>query len=128
LLANYDKVPQNLIKAIVDSNHTRKEFIAEDILKRKPTIVGIHRLIMKAASDNYRASSILGVIKLLKDKGVEVIVYEPSLQESSFYNSRVVNNLEQFKREASLIVANRISDDLKDVTAKIYTRDLFGRD
>jgi UDPglucose 6-dehydrogenase len=128
LLANYNQVPQTLMKAIVESNNTRKDFIAEDILKRNPKTVGIHRLIMKAKSDNYRASSIQGVMKRIKAKGVEVIVYEPSLQESSFYNSRVVNDLGQFKREASVIVANRISDDLKDVTEKIYTRDLFGRD
>jgi UDPglucose 6-dehydrogenase len=128
LFANYENVPQNLIKAIVDSNSTRKDFIADSILKLKPKVVGIHRLVMKAGSDNFRASSIQGIMKRIKSKGVEVIVYEPVLQESTFFKSRVVNNLSQFKQDADLIVANRITDDLHDVSGKVYTRDLFGSD
>lgn len=128
LLANYQSVPQTLMGAIVDSNSTRKDFIASDILNRKPKVVGLYRLIMKAGSDNYRASSIQGIMKRIKAKGVEVIIYEPNLKEPNFFNSRVVNNLEQFKQEASVIVANRITADLKDVSDKIYSRDLFGQD
>jgi UDPglucose 6-dehydrogenase len=128
LLANYSQVPQTLIKAIVDSNSTRKDFITADILKRQPKVVGIHRLAMKAGSDNYRASSIQGIMKRIKAKGVDVIVYEPALKELTFHNSRVVRDLTQFKQEADLIVANRITDDLKDVSDKIYSRDLFGQD
>ena len=128
LLANYKSVPQTLMGAIVDSNSTRKDFIASDILNRKPKVVGLYRLIMKAGSDNYRASSIQGIMKRIKAKGVEVIIYEPNLKEPNFFNSRVVNNLEQFKQEASVIVANRITADLKDVSDKIYSRDLFGQD
>ena len=128
LLANYSQVPQTLMQAIVDSNSTRKDFIAADILKRQPKVVGIHRLVMKAGSDNYRASSIQGIMKRIKAKGVEVIVYEPALKEPAFFNSRVVSELTQFKQEADVIVANRITDDLKDVTSKIYSRDLFGND
>ncbi len=128
LLANYSEVPQNLIHAIIDSNSTRKDFIASDILKRNPKVVGIHRLVMKAGSDNFRSSSIQGIMKRIKAKGVEVIVYEPTLKESEFFHSRVVNNLVKFKQEADVIVANRITDDISDVVSKVYSRDLFGKD
>ncbi len=145
LLANYSDVPQNLINAIVASNTTRKDFIAASIVKKlplslgegrgegkvagvKPPIVGIHRLIMKAGSDNFRASSIQGIMKRIKAKGIEVIVYEPALKEATFFNSRVVNDLAQFKQDADVIVANRITDDIQDVADKIYSRDLFGKD
>ncbi len=128
LLANYQDVPQNLMRAIVDSNTTRKDYVADSILKRKPNIVGIYRLIMKAGSDNFRASSIQGIMKRIKAKGIEVIVYEPVLKEAEFFHSRVVNDLAQFKREADVIVANRITDDIRDVEEKIYSRDLFGKD
>ena len=128
MLANYSAVPQNLIHAIVASNSTRKDFIAESILKMNPRVVGIHRLIMKAGSDNYRASSIQGIMKRIKAKGIEVIVYEPELHEAEFFRSRVVNNLAAFKQEADVIVANRVTDDLRDVVEKVYSRDLFGGD
>lgn len=128
LLANFDQVPNNLISAIVDANSTRKDVIAFDILKHNPHVVGIYRLVMKAGSDNYRASSVQGIMKRLKAKGIEVIVYEPVLQEPDFYRSRVVNDLEQFKAQADLIVANRITADIRDVADKVYTRDLFGVD
>jgi len=128
LLANYSEVPQNLIRAIVDANTTRKDFIADSIINKKPKVVGIHRLIMKAGSDNFRASSVQGIMKRIKAKGIEVIVYEPVLTESEFFNSRVVNDLEAFKREADIIVANRITDEIRDVAGKIYSRDLFGND
>ncbi|AOI56710.1 nucleotide sugar dehydrogenase [Burkholderia diffusa] len=128
LLANYRDVPQSLIRAIVESNSTRKDFIAESILKRKPKVVGIYRLVMKAGSDNFRASSIQGVMKRIKAKGVEVIVYEPALHESTFFNSSVIHDLAEFKRSADVIVANRQTDDLSDVAGKVYTRDLFGGD
>lgn len=128
LLANYRDVPQNLIHAIVESNTTRKDFIADSILRRNPRIVGIHRLIMKTGSDNFRASSIQGIMKRIKAKGVEVIVYEPVLKESEFFHSRVVNDLDEFKRLSDVIVANRITDDIQDVADKIYSRDLFSKD
>ena len=128
LLANYRNVPQNLMNAIVEANSTRKDFIADSILKLKPRVVGIHRLIMKAGSDNFRASSIQGIMKRIKAKGIEVIVYEPVIEETSFFGSRVVNDLVQFKNEAEVIVANRITDEIQDVVDKVYTRDLFGKD
>lgn len=128
LLANYQDVPQNLMRAIVDSNTTRKDFIAESILKRKPSIVGIYRLIMKSGSDNFRSSSIQGVMKRIKAKGVEVVVYEPELAESKFFNSRVVSDLDEFKRISDVIVANRVTPDIANVREKIFTRDLFGSD
>lgn len=128
LLANYQEVPQNLINAIVDSNTTRKDFIADEITRLNPKVVGIYRLIMKANSDNFRASSIQGIMKRIKAKGIDVIVYEPALRDAKFYNSRVVNDVEAFKREASIIVANRKTKALSDVADKVYTRDLFGRD
>ena len=126
LLANYNEVPQNLIQAIIESNTTRKDFIAASILKRKPKVVGIYRLVMKAGSDNFRSSSIQGIMKRIKAKGVEVIVYEPALKEAQFFNSRVVNDLVKFKQEADVIVSNRITDDISDVASKVYSRDLFG--
>jgi UDPglucose 6-dehydrogenase len=128
LLANYQDVPQTLMRAIVDSNTTRKDFIASSILHRKPKVVGIHRLIMKAGSDNFRASSIQGIMKRIKAKGVEVIVYEPALKEPTFFSSRVVNDLAQFKTEADVVVANRITDEIIDVAEKVFSRDLFGKD
>ena len=128
LLANYNEVPQNLIQAIIESNTTRKDFIAASILKRKPKVVGIYRLVMKAGSDNFRSSSIQGIMKRLKAKGVEVIVYEPALKEAEFFHSRVVNDLAQFKQAADVIVANRMTDELGDVLAKVYSRDVFGKD
>ena len=128
LFANYEDIPQNLIRAIVEANSTRKDFIADSILKLNPTVVGVHRLIMKAGSDNFRASSIQGIMKRIKAKGIEVIVYEPVLADSTFFKSRVVNDLAKFKKEADVIVANRMTDDLQDVVAKVYTRDLFGQD
>ncbi len=128
MLANYADVPQNLMRAIVDANSTRKDFVAFDILKRKPKVVGIYRLVMKAGSDNFRASSVQGIMKRLKAKGVEVVVYEPVLKEPHFFNSEVINDLQAFKQRADLIVANRQTADLADVSAKVYTRDLFGSD
>ena len=128
LLANYNDVPQNIMRAIVDSNTTRKDFCATEILNRQPKVVGIHRLVMKAGSDNFRASSVQGIMKRIKAKGVEVIVFEPALKESTFFGSRVVNDLGQFKQEADVIVANRITEDLNDVTDKVYSRDLFRND
>ena len=128
LRANYSEVPQNLIQAIVDSNTTRKDFVADSIIARGPKIVGVYRLIMKSGSDNFRASSIQGVMKRIKAKGIEVVVYEPVLTEDEFFNSRVIKDLEEFKKISDVIIANRKSDDLADVDTKIYTRDLFGND
>lgn len=128
LLANYNDVPQTLIKAIVEANSTRKDFVAEQIIKRNPQVVGIYRLVMKQGSDNFRASAIQGIMKRIKAKGIAVIVYEPVLNESTFFNSAVVNDLAEFKSQASIILANRITDDLHDVAERVYTRDLFGKD
>ena len=128
LLANYQNVPQNLIKAIVEANTTRKDFIAQDILKRKPKTIGIYRLIMKSGSDNFRESSVQGVMKRIKAKGIEVLVYEPSYQEATYFNSPVIEELADFKQRADIIVANRMHPDIEDVAGKVYTRDLFGND
>lgn len=128
LLANYQDVPQNLIHAIVEANRTRKDFIAEDILKRNPKTVGIYRLVMKAGSDNFRASAIQGVMKRLKAKGVNVVIYEPVLHESQFFNSVVIRSLDEFKAMSDIILANRLTEDLSDIVDRVYTRDLFGSD
>ena len=128
LLANYDKVPQNLVQAIVDANRTRKDFLSEQILERKPSVVGIYRLVMKEGSDNWRQSAIQGIMKRLKAKGVEVIIYEPSFSEDTFFNSVVFRDLKAFKAKADLIIANRSHSDLADVGDRIFTRDLFGKD
>ncbi|WP_313427586.1 nucleotide sugar dehydrogenase [Siminovitchia terrae] len=128
LLANYEDVPNNIMTAIVDANRTRKDHIADMIINRQPKVVGIYRLTMKIDSDNFRQSAIQGVMKRIKGKGIEVVVYEPTLTEDQFYNSRVINDFEEFKRVSDVIVANRLSEDLKDVEDKIYTRDLFSRD
>jgi UDPglucose 6-dehydrogenase len=128
LLANYSEVPSNLIEAIVKSNSTRKDFIADSIIAKKPKIVGVYRLIMKEGSDNFRSSAIQGIMKRIKSKGIEVVVYEPVLQEDEFFNSRVIKDLKEFKKISDVIVANRISEDLKDVLEKIYTRDIFNSD
>jgi UDPglucose 6-dehydrogenase len=128
LLANYDRVPQNLIQAIVNSNTTRKDFIADEIIHRGPKTVGIYRLAMKAGSDNFRSSAVQGIMKRIKAKGVEVIVYEPLLDEEQFYNSEVVHELEDFKSRCDVIIANRMVDELNDESEKVFTRDLFGSD
>lgn len=128
LLANYENVPNNIIRAIVDSNTTRKDFIAESILKKQPKVVGIYRLVMKTGSDNFRASAIQGVMKRIKAKGIEVILFEPELKEESFFNSKVYYDFSEFKKVSDVIIANRITQDLLDVMGKVYTRDLFGKD
>lgn len=128
LLANYSDVPNNIIEAIVNSNTTRKDFIADSIIKKNPKVVGVYRLIMKSGSDNFRASSILGVMKRIKAKGIKVVVYEPGLSESSFYHSDVISDLDEFKKMSDVIVSNRMSESLDDVSGKVYTRDLFGSD
>ena len=128
LLANYSDVPSNLIEAIVKSNSTRKDFIADSIIKRKPKIVGIFRLVMKSGSDNFRSSAIQGIMKRIKAKGIEVVVYEPTLKEDKFYNSKVIKDIEKFKKISDVIIANRRNETLKDVEDKVYTRDIFGND
>ncbi|WP_376870458.1 nucleotide sugar dehydrogenase [Albirhodobacter sp. R86504] len=128
LLANYSEVPQNLIRAIVDANRTRKDFLADQIIAKAPRIVGVHRLVMKAGSDNFRQSSIQGIMKRIKAKGIEVIVYEPAMTETSFFGSRVVKDLATFKADSDIIISNRLTDDLRDVEDIVFTRDLFGKD
>ena len=128
LLANYSEVPQNLIRAIVDANRTRKDFLADQIIALKPRVVGVHRLVMKAGSDNFRQSSIQGIMKRIKARGIEVIVFEPAMEQDEFYNSRVLRDLDVFKAQSDIIMANRMTDDLADVADKVFTRDLFGGD
>ena len=128
LLANYADVPQNIMSAIVDANRTRKDHVADMILKKQPKIVGIYRLTMKANSDNFRQSAIQGIMKRIKAKGIEVVVYEPTLEAEDFYNSRVITDLTEFKEISDVIVSNRFEKELVDVTEKIYTRDIFGKD
>jgi UDPglucose 6-dehydrogenase len=128
LLANYKDVPNNIMEAIVKSNSTRKDFIADSILKRNPKIVGVYRLVMKEGSDNFRSSAIQGVMKRIKAKGIEVVIYEPALKEDKFFNSRVMRDLDEFKKISDVIVANRFSEALKDVEEKVYTRDIFNSD
>ena len=128
LLANYAHVPQNLITAIVEANRTRKDYIADQIIARQPKVVGVYRLTMKSSSDNFRSSAIQGVMKRIKAKGIEVVVYEPTLRANDFFRSRVIRNLDEFKQCSDLILTNRWSDALVDVKGKVYTRDLFSRD
>ena len=127
-MLQFEDVSSNIVRAIVDANSTRKDFIADSVIRKNPKVVGIYRLVMKSGSDNFRSSAIQGVMKRIKAKGIEVIVYEPVLEEEDFFNSRVVNDLEAFKTEADVIIANRLSDDIRDVADKVYTRDLFGAD
>ena len=127
LLANYNDVPNNLIRAIVDANTTRKDFVASSIIKKNPNVVGIYRLIMKSESDNYRSSSIQGIMKRIKAKGIKVVIYEP-LINGEFFNSKVVNDLTEFKKQSDIIVANRMTDEINDIKEKVYTRDLFNSD
>ena len=128
LKANYRDVPENLISAIVQSNTTRKDHIADEIISKKPNVVGIYRLTMKSGSDNFRSSAIQGIMKRIKAKGIEVVVYEPTLKDDEFFNSKVIRNMEEFKKLSEVIVANRMNSDLEDVKEKVYTRDLFARD
>ena len=128
LKANYKDVPENIISAIVEANRTRKDHISNMILSKNPKIVGVYRLTMKTGSDNFRASAIQGVMKRIKAKGVEVVVYEPTLKENNFFNSRVIRDFDEFKRISDVIIVNRLDDNVKDVKEKIYTRDLFARD
>ena len=128
LKANYKDVPENLISAIVQSNTTRKDHIADEIISKKPNVVGIYRLTMKSGSDNFRSSAIQGIMKRIKAKGIEVVVYEPTLKDDEFFNSKVIRDMEEFKKISDVIVANRMNSDLEDVKEKVYTRDLFARD
>jgi len=128
LLANFKNVPNNMVRAIVDANTTRKDFVADSILSRNPKVVGIYRLVMKTGSDNFRASAIQGIMKRIKAKGVEVVIYEPTMDDDEFFRSKVVNDLNEFKEMADVVIANRLSDELSDITDKVYTRDLFGSD
>ena len=125
LKANYKDVPNSLISAIVDANTIRKDFVADSIISKNPKVVGVHRLIMKSGSDNYRSSSIQGVIKRIKAKGIKVIIYEPEIKEVEFFHSKVIKDLDEFKKQSDMIVANRMSEDISDVKDKVYTRDLF---